>query len=77
MGSSKTKLSEKKQTKDKLEKLSKDSKGEKEQSAGKNEEYSQEDEFNPSLAAMEEEIKPQVISTMTALSKKYIKLIYD
>ena len=73
--SSKTKLSEKKQTEGKLEKLSKDSKEEKEQSADKNEEYSQEDEFNPSLAAMEEEIKPQVISTMTALSKKYIKLI--
>jgi len=73
--SSKTKLSEKKQTEGKLEKLSKDSKGKKEQSAGKNEEYSQEDEFNPSLAAMEEEIKPQIISTMAVLSKKYIKLI--
>ena len=33
------------------------------------------DEFNPSLAAMEEEIKPQVISTIQSLSKQYSKLI--
>ena len=41
----------------------------------KNMEYSEEDEFNPSLAAMEEEIKPTVISNITILSKKYSKLI--
>ena len=32
-------------------------------------------EFNLSLAAMEEEIKPQVISTITGLCKDYEKLI--
>ena len=37
----------------------------------KNEEYVEVDEFNPSLAAMEEEIKPQVISTINILSKNY------
>ena len=37
--------------------------------------YSEDDEFNPSLAAMEEEIKPQVISTIHSLSKQYSKLI--
>ncbi len=42
---------------------------------GKKEEYIEEDEFNPSLAAMEEEIKPQVISTINYLCKNYIKLI--
>ena len=39
----------------------------------KNQEYIEEDEFNPSLAAMEEEIKPQVISTINALCKNYTK----
>jgi len=33
------------------------------------------DEFNPSLAAMEEEIKPQIISTVNSLCKDYGKLI--
>ena len=41
----------------------------------KKQEYLEEDEFNPSLAAMEEEIKPQVISTVTSLCKDYQKLI--
>ena len=41
----------------------------------KGEEYSQEDEFNPSLAAMEAEIRPQVISTIDILAKYYAKLI--
>ena len=44
-----------------------------------NEEKSQDeieqDEFNPSLAAMEEEIKPQIISTINTLCKEYTKLI--
>ena len=39
------------------------------------EDYSQEDEFNPSLAAMEEEIRPKVISTIDSLCKNYAKLI--
>ena len=41
----------------------------------KNQENIEEDEFNPSLAAMEEEIKPQVISTINVLCKDYEKLI--
>ena len=41
----------------------------------KNQEYIEEDEFNLSLAAMEEEIKPQVLSTINILCKDYEKLI--
>jgi len=41
----------------------------------KNQEILQEDEFNPTLAAMEEEIKPSVISTINSLCKDYTKLI--
>ena len=41
----------------------------------KNQEYIEEDEFNLSLAAMEQEIKPQVISTINILCKDYAKLI--
>ena len=42
----------------------------------KNQEYEiEEDEFNPSLAAMEEEIKPRIISIINALCKNYSKLI--
>ena len=33
------------------------------------------DEFNPTLAAMESEIKPKVLETVNNLSKNYIKLI--
>ena len=68
----KTKINEKKQTHNKLEESNK---GSKETQGDKNVEYSEEDEFNPSLAAMEEEIKPKVIATITILSKKYYKLI--
>ena len=35
----------------------------------------EEDEFNPTLAAMEEEIRPQIISTISSLCKDYTKLI--
>jgi len=41
----------------------------------KDSEYVDEDEFNPSLAVMEEEIKPKVISTMNFLYKNYLKLV--
>ena len=41
----------------------------------KTQEYIEEDEFNLSLAAMEQEIKPQVISTINILCKDYEKLI--
>ena len=40
----------------------------------KNQEYTEEDEFNLSLAAMEEEIRPQVISTINVICKEYAKL---
>jgi len=47
----------------------------KESGAESNQTYDEEDEFNLSLAAMEEEIKPQIISTINTLSKNYTKLI--
>ena len=68
----KIKLNEKKQADSKLEKSNNDLK---EVQDGKNEKYSEDDEFNPSLAAMEEEIKPRVISTINILYKNYSKLI--
>ena len=68
----KTKLNQKKQPDSKLEKSNNDSK---EIQDGKNEKYSEDDEFNPSLAAMEDEIKPRVISTINILYKYYSKLI--
>ena len=39
-----------------------------------NQQYEEEDEFNVSLAAMEEEIKPRIIETINDLSKYYTKL---
>ena len=69
VASQKKKANEKKQKDSKSEK-SKDAKKEE-----KDESYVDEDEFNPSLAAMEEEIKPQVISTIDDLCKNYSKLI--
>jgi len=41
----------------------------------KDQDYYEEDEFNPSLAAMEEEIRPKVIKTIDTISKNYTKLI--
>ena len=38
-------------------------------------EITEQDEFNPSLAAMEEEIKPQIISMINSLCNDYTKLI--
>ena len=70
--SAKNKLNDKKQDDSKSEKKDKDLKKEKEE-AGK--EYAEEDEFNPTLAAMEEEIKPQIISTIDKLCKNYTKII--
>ena len=34
-----------------------------------------EDDFNPTLAAMETEIKPKVLKTVNTLTKEYNKLI--
>ena len=41
----------------------------------KNEENTGDDEFNPTLAAMESEIKPKVLKTVNILTKEYGKLI--
>ncbi len=74
----KNKATEKKEKDEKSEKTSKSStEGEAYTESGdeKNQEALEQDEFNPSLAAMEEEIKPQVISTINILCKEYTKLI--
>ena len=71
-------LNEKNIKKDKLDKSDKVEKGEKntkENEKDKDEEYLEEDEFNVSLAAMEEEIRPKIISTIETLAKNYNKLI--
>jgi len=76
--SKKNKQDEKKKTNYELEKPSKNFATEEKNNVTKetkNQEYIEEDEFNLSLAAMEEEIKPQVISTINILCKDYIKLI--
>jgi len=66
----------KEKNKNKLEKNDKEEKSKKDNSDdAKNKEYEEEDEFNPSLAAMEEEIRPKVILTITDLCKNYAKLI--
>ena len=70
---SKKKLDDKKEIDKSEENQKKKDSDEKDENKGY--EYSDEDEFNPSLAAMEEEIKPQVISTINNLAKNYLKLI--
>ena len=50
-------------------------KDDKESEKVKNHEHDIEDEFNPSLAAMEEEIKPKIILIFNNLCKNYSKLI--
>ena len=55
--------------KDKGEKNSKDEKNENTQ------QDVEEDEFNPTLAAMESEIKPKILDTINKLTKDYSKLI--
>ena len=61
--------------KDKVNKEKEKKDGTKEKTDDKGEEYvDQNDEFNVSLAAMEEEIKPKVISLIHNLSKNYSKL---
>jgi len=73
----KTKGNKKGMANDKLEKEDKDlnEKKDEDKDSDKKEEYVEEDEFNPSLAAMENEIKPQVIDSIDKLSKNYQKLI--
>ena len=55
--------------KDKDQKISKDEKNEQTQ------QNAEEDEFNPTLAAMESEIKPKILETVNKLTKDYSKLI--
>ena len=50
-------------------------KKENEESTNNIEQDNDEDEFNPTLAAMEEEIKPKVLKTISNLTKNYNKLI--
>ena len=69
--SEKNNLDEKKDKNIKLDK----SRNAKETEKNNNEEFSEEDEFNVSLAAMEEEIKPKIILTIGNLSNSYKKLI--
>jgi len=62
---------------EKINEVSKDSKEKKEEKKSeetKSEDYNEEDEFNPSLAAMEEEVRPKVILTINNLCKNYVKL---
>ena len=44
------------------------------ENSGENQDVS-DDEFNPTLAAMESEIKPKILKTVTLLTKEYNKLI--
>ena len=61
--------------KNKLKTKKEESKDEESKSDNKDEEYvDQNDEFNVSLAAMEEEIRPKIISLIHNLSKNYSKL---
>jgi RNA polymerase primary sigma factor len=76
--SNKKKLSGQKTTDEKVKKADKADKTDKNdesQQSSNDDKYSEEDEFNPSLAAMEEEIRPQVISTIDNLCNNYTKLI--
>ena len=74
----KNKQNEKRKINYKLEQQGKNFKGtekNKVTAETKNQEYIEEDEFNLSLAAMEQEIKPQVIASINTLCKDYTKLI--
>tara|TARA_B100000035_G_C21028610_1_gene567313 strand:+ start:19 stop:1845 length:1827 start_codon:yes stop_codon:yes gene_type:complete len=44
-------------------------------SENENDQVEEDDEFNPTLAAMETEIKPKILKTISDLTKDYIKLI--
>ena len=71
----KKKLHEKKETNNKSKKDLVEEATDGQSEDTKNKTSFEEDEFNPTLAAMEEEIKPQIISTFNALCKDYTKLI--
>ena len=74
----KNKQNVKNKTNDKSEKLKKsftEGETDSELRDEKSVEINEQDEFNPSLAAMEEEIKPQIISMINSLCNDYTKLI--
>ena len=74
----KEKENEKKAISNKLEKQKKKTTGTENYNSPeeeKNKDSVEQDEFNPSLAAMEEEIKPQIIASINVLCKDYTKLI--
>jgi RNA polymerase primary sigma factor len=71
----KNKLNQKKESELKVDKSTEDQQSENKTKGEKSQEEVEQDEFNPSLAAMEEEIKPQVILTINILCKEYSKLI--
>ena len=70
--------STKKKSDEKIEKTKKGSlatENEKSTEGEKTQDEVEQDEFNPSLAKMEEEIKPQVILTFNIICKEYAKLL--
>ena len=75
LNSKKNKQNEKKIKLDKTKKDSDKKNDENTSKENKEQEDADGDEFNLSLAAMEEEIKPQVIFTIDTLCKEYTKLI--
>jgi len=70
----KAKTKTKDDNKDSKSKDSKDSKDSEENKKSENDYLEEEDEFNVSLAAMEEEIKPKILASIQSLSKNYVKL---
>ena len=74
----KNKQIEKKDIEDKEENLKKASSNTEEKNSSdenKNQDLLEEDEFNPTLAAMEQEIRPKIILIINALCKSYTKII--
>ena len=57
------------------DKKSKDEKNSKDTKSEQPQQEAEEDEFNPTLAAMESEIKPKILETVSKLTKDYSKLI--
>ena len=68
-GSDDDEIKEKKSTAKKSE-----PKEENEKNKDEKEETTEEDEFNLSLAKMEEEIKPKILNLLESLNKNYLKL---
>ena len=71
----KNKQNLKKETNDKSKKNDLENETNNQTGNEKNEDKLEQDEFNPSLAAMEEEVKPHILLTINTLCKEYTKLI--